>query len=171
VGVSQSSVNTWVRDIDLTDDQHAVLRLKNRIYDGQLKGRAIAAANRRAERLAAQESGRVAAPFGDPIFIGGCLLYWAEGTKNRNQLRFSNSDPEMGPFLCLILRMYFDLSAEDIGITCHLYADHEERQCETEGFWLTLLDLPRSSRPGDRRFHARRMAGIDACAGEQGRTP
>jgi transposase-like protein len=44
LGMSQSSVSVWVRDIDLTRDQHAVQRLQNRIYDGQLKGRRIAAA-------------------------------------------------------------------------------------------------------------------------------
>jgi transposase-like protein len=38
IGVSPSSVSVWVRDIELTDNQRAVLRLHNRIYDGQRRG-------------------------------------------------------------------------------------------------------------------------------------
>jgi hypothetical protein len=38
----------------------------------------------------------------------------------------------------------FDLSAE-IRITCHLYADHLDKQCEIERFWLEALDLDETS--------------------------
>jgi predicted transcriptional regulator len=145
VGVSQSSVSVWVRDIDLSDDQHAVLRLHNKIYDGQRKGRAIAAANRRAERLAAQERGRLLARRDDRLFTAGCMLYWAEGGKDRNQVRFSNSDPQMVRFFVWFLRGCFGLSNSQIRITCHLYADHAARQREIEQFWLEALSLPRSS--------------------------
>jgi transcriptional regulator with XRE-family HTH domain len=145
VGVSPSSVSIWVRDIDLTQDQHAILRLHNRIYDGQIKGRAIAASHRRHERLAAQEGGRCLARVGDPDFVAGCMLYWAEGAKDRNQLRFSNSDPEMVRVFVSFLRKYFELPEGKIRLTCHLYADHEERQREIEAFWLTALDLPEST--------------------------
>jgi transcriptional regulator with XRE-family HTH domain len=145
IGVSQSSVSVWVRDIDLSDDQHAVLRLHNKIYDGQRKGRAIAAANRRAERRAAQERGRLFARRDDRLFTAGCMLYWAEGGKDRNQVRFSNSDPEMVSFFVSFLRLCFGLSDAEIKVTCHLYADHAEHQHEIERFWLTTLDLPETS--------------------------
>jgi transposase-like protein len=145
IGVSPSSVSVWVRDIDLSEDQHAALRLENRIYDGQIKGRAIAAAHRRAERLAAQERGRILARRGEELFVAGCMLYWAEGGKARNQLRFSNSDPAMVRFFVSFLRQCFELSDANIRLTCHLYADHQERQREIERFWLTELGLPESS--------------------------
>ena len=73
------------------------------------------------------------------------MLYWAEGAKGRNQLRFSNSDPAMVRFFVDFLRAYFDLQPKDIRITCHLYADHLERQVEVERFWLSMLDLPQAS--------------------------
>lgn len=72
------------------------------------------------------------------------MLYWAEGTKNRNQVRFSNSDPEMARFFVGFLRTYFDLADEHMRITCHLFADHLERQREIEQFWLDTLGLPNS---------------------------
>ena len=73
------------------------------------------------------------------------MLYWAEGAKRRNQLRFSNSDPAMVRFFVNFLRTYFDLQPRDIRITCHLYADHVDRQVEVEQFWLSTLNLPRAS--------------------------
>jgi len=39
----------------------------------------------------------------------------------------------------------FDIPDEKLRVTCHLFADHLERQVEVEQYWLDLLELPRSS--------------------------
>jgi hypothetical protein len=95
--------------------------------------------------MKAQQEGRELARQRDPVYIAGCMLYWAEGSKGRNQLRFSNSDPARVRFFVRFLQAYFDLRAEDIRITCHLYADHLSRQLEVEQFWLSTLGLPQTS--------------------------
>jgi transposase-like protein len=142
VGVSTASVSVWVRDIELTEEQHEALHGQNAAYNRQRKGRAIAAANRRAERLRAQDAGRDLARRRIPLYVAGCMLYWAEGDKGRNQLRFSNSDPQMVRFFVTFLKAYFDLRDTDIRIICNLFADHLERQHEIEQFWLNTLGLP-----------------------------
>jgi len=73
------------------------------------------------------------------------MLYWAEGSKRRNQLCFSNSDPEMVKFFVAFHKTYFDVRDSDIRITCHLFADHIERQREVEQFWLNEAGLPSES--------------------------
>ena len=98
VGVSISSVSHWVRDIELTPEQHAQLLLRNPAYNRQRSGTWIQAARRRTEREACQNGGRARARDGDVSFVAGCMLYWAEGAKDRNQLQFANSDPEMVRF-------------------------------------------------------------------------
>jgi transcriptional regulator with XRE-family HTH domain len=143
--VSTSSVSLWVRDIKLTEEQHAVLRQRSAIYDGQLLGRAVSSGRRRAERRAYQEDGRTLARRGDMRHAMGCMLYWAEGARNRNSVRFSNSDPEMIRTFVNFLRAYFPLADEHIRLTCHLFADHVERKREIEDFWLDVAQLPRSS--------------------------
>jgi hypothetical protein len=145
VGVARSSVSLWVRDIPLTEKQHQALRARNPIYNQQLAGRATTSTRRRAERRRYQEHGRALARRGEPRHAMGCMLYWAEGTKDRNQVRFSNSDPEMVRAFVAFLRSYFALRDEEIRLTCHLYADHLERQREVEDFWLDVAQLPRSS--------------------------
>ena len=81
----------------------------------------------------------------DKLFVAGCMLYWAEGGKQRNQIKFVNSDPDMIRLFVAFLRRYWNLADSNIRITCNLFADHVERQREIEQFWLDLAGLPRSS--------------------------
>jgi transcriptional regulator with XRE-family HTH domain len=143
LGVSQSSVSRWVRDVVLTEEQHAILLAH--AYNGGKKGRAITSALLREARWLAQEDGRHLARQGDQLHVAGCMLYWAEGAKNRNRVHFSNSDPEMARFFVSFLRTYFNIRDEQIRITCNLFADHLVRQREIERFWLDVLGLPETS--------------------------
>jgi transposase-like protein len=145
LGVSTSSVSLWVRDIELTEEQHERLRERNPIYNPQRAGRAVMTARRRGERRGYQAHGRALARRRDPLHAAGCMLYWAEGWKTRNQVHFSNSDPEMVRLFVAFLRRFFDVRAEDIRLTCNLFADHTERQREIEAFWLRVSGLPEGS--------------------------
>jgi transcriptional regulator with XRE-family HTH domain len=145
LGVAVSSVSLWVRDIELTPAQHDALRDQNPAYNHQRNGSRAMAARYRAERLTYQQEGRRLARRREPLHVAGCMLYWAEGSKERNQLQFSNSDPDMARFFVSFLRTYFEVEPGDIRITCHLFADHLERQREVERFWLDYLGLPESS--------------------------
>jgi hypothetical protein len=127
----------------LTADQRPWLQI--RAFNGHVKGRAVNAAVRRDARVLAQEEGRQLADHREALHVAGCMLYWAEGSKDRNQIRFTNSDPEMARFFVKFLRTYFHLEDENIKITCNLFADHIERQREIENFWLETLSLPPSS--------------------------
>jgi hypothetical protein len=66
-----------VRDIELTIEQYAALRLRNVAYNRQMSGTWKQAAKRRAERVAYQEEGRISIRAGDPLYVGGCMLFWA----------------------------------------------------------------------------------------------
>jgi transcriptional regulator with XRE-family HTH domain len=145
VGVSKSSVSLWVRDIELTPEQKHALLERNPAYNRQLSDWTKVAEYRRRQRTAYQDDGRRRARSRDPGFVAGCMLYWAEGAKERNQLQFSNSDPAMARFFVDFLKKHFDLGGDEIRITCHLYADHLKRQHEIEQYWLDALDLPRTS--------------------------
>jgi transposase-like protein len=144
VGVSKSSVSVWVRDIQLTSEQHEALALRNVAYNRQMSGTLKQAARRRAERIEYQEHGRSLARVGDPVLAAGCMLYWAEGARHRNSLRFTNSDPEMVRFFVNFLRDRFELEETAFSLTCNLFADHLARQREIECFWLDVAGLPAS---------------------------
>ena len=112
LGVSPSSVFHWTRDIQLDPDQ-----IDRNLYgptgpqnpEQIAKRMAAWAALNRERRLRYQEAGRARARAGGaPIHLAGCMLYWAEGAKNRNQLKLANSDPNMVRFFCEFLRECFD---------------------------------------------------------------
>ena len=145
LSVSKSSVSHWVRDVELTTEQTKKLRQMNPAYNRQLNGSRNNAARHRANRIAAQQTGRALAQQGDPIHMAGCMLYWAEGARDRNQIRFTNSDPDMVRFFATFLRTYFSLRDEDIRVTCNLFPDHVERQREIERFWLEIVGVPDAS--------------------------
>jgi hypothetical protein len=73
------------------------------------------------------------------------MLFWAEGDKCRNAVRFSNSDPEVLRLFLRFLRVYFGVADETVAISCFLFADHLAHQHEVEQFWLQSLELPASS--------------------------
>jgi hypothetical protein len=146
VGVSKSSVSFWVRDIELTAAQHARLRSMNPAYNRQLNGSRTIAERYRARRRAAQRHGRALARRLEPLHVAGCMLYWGGGAKSpKTQVCFSNSDPAMVSLFVRFLRTYFDVQPLDIRISCHLFADHLERQRQIERYWLDVVGLPDES--------------------------
>jgi transposase-like protein len=139
VGVSQSSVSVWVRDIEIEEPQRR--RLLGRARDARTRSRTR---HFRARREAFQQGGRSLARRCDPFHAAGCMLYWAEGSKGRNAVQFVNSDPMMVAFFGRFLRAYFNVPDKAFRIDCNLFADHLERQSEIEQFWLDVLELPSS---------------------------
>lgn len=142
---SKSSVSLWVRDIELTREQKHTLVLMNPAYNRQINGARTNAARHRVARERAQEAGRARARQCDPLHLAGCMLFWAEGSRNRNTVRFANSDPEMVRLFVKFLKRCFGIPDEHIRLTCNLFADHLERQWEIEQHWLDVAALPRSS--------------------------
>lgn len=145
LGVSASSVSQWVRDIVLTDDQHAALQARCTSHNGQTVSARLNAARARARRQGEQDHGRLLACRGHPLHLAGAMLFWAEGARARNAVVFTNSDPEMMRFFMRFLRQCYGVRNDRVAVTCNLFADHLERQREVEQFWLDALELPRSS--------------------------
>jgi transposase-like protein len=145
VGVSSSSVSRWVKDVELTPAQAAALRDANPIYNRQRSGTARSSANARARRVAAQRDGVTMAVAGDPLHQMGCTLYWAEGCRNRNQLAFTNSDPEMVDLFVHFLRRCYGVTDERIALRVNVHLGNGLSLEEVETWWLRRLGLPPAS--------------------------
>ena len=100
------SISLWVRDIELTEEQYGALRRRmgGRI-DGS-RGKRCRALERRRE---AQDVGQGArARRGDLLHAAGCMLFWAEGSRERG-MRSSSSTPirRWSSFFLTFLRRCF----------------------------------------------------------------
>jgi hypothetical protein len=147
LGVSGGSVHAWTRDIGLSDAQVAA----NRCASGGPQDPAVVRA--RAARWAArcrhvredfQREGRQAARSGDPLHVIGCMLYWAEGSKNRNRVTFVNSDPHMVGVFRRFLTGELGSASNRVTVSLNVYTNNGLTVEQIEGHWLQLLQLPRS---------------------------
>jgi hypothetical protein len=148
LGVSVGSVFLWTSDIELTNEQLE----RNRRGPGgpqhpesQRRRAAAWAARSRETRRQSQADGRAAARQGNPLHLAGCMLYWAEGSKGRNCLELSNSDPYM---LVLFRRFLTDalaIESDEIVMSINVYTTNGLSIEKIEAYWLDLLDLPKSS--------------------------
>jgi hypothetical protein len=144
VGVSRSSVSHWVRDIELTDAQRDALRMRDPRYNAHLAGSRANAERALERRRRYQEEGRERARRAGRLYVAGCMLLWAEGSRRRAQVQLANSDPELVRLFVRFLRSCFQVPDEAMRVTCNLFADHSARQEEIEQHWLDALELPRS---------------------------
>jgi hypothetical protein len=142
VGVSVSSVSNWVRDVPLNEEHQ--IALHGRVVSGHQRGSEANSARARQRRRSFQESGRSFARRWDATHAAGAMLFWAEGSRSRNAVVFTNSDPDMVRFFVRFLRRCFDVPDESLAVTCNLFADHIERQRTIEQFWLDTLELTHS---------------------------
>jgi transcriptional regulator with XRE-family HTH domain len=143
LGVSRSSVSLWVRDVVLGPEERRRLITRTRL--GPIVAAERKATAARALRREYQDEGRRRVHERDASYAAGCMLYWAEGAKERNSLKIVNSDPALLNVFAAFLRRHFEVPSESMLIRCNLFADHLERQREIEAYWLATLQLPESS--------------------------
>jgi hypothetical protein len=144
IGVSLSSISGWVRDVPLTDEQRAALRWRDPAVNGHRKGAGANPRRARIVRQTHQTDGRRLAQGAGALHAAGCMLYWAEGSRRKNGVVFTNSDPAMVRYFADFLRSYYSVANEEFRVNCNRFADHVERQREIEQFWLDTLGVPRS---------------------------
>jgi hypothetical protein len=140
LGVSPSTVHGWTRDIKLTAAQ------RRRNWPGQPPWVLTEGRRRQARKLRQQyqKEGRLKAREGDPLHLAGCMLYWAEGTKDRNQFSLANSDIHMVRFMRRFVSEIFGRPPEDFTVSLNVYTNNGLSILEIENRWLAALDLPRS---------------------------
>jgi hypothetical protein len=71
------------------------LRWNNKRFEAQKASSQANVIKHRTLREQYQQEGRIKAREGDLLHSHGCMLYWAEGTKSRHELKFSNADTDM----------------------------------------------------------------------------
>jgi hypothetical protein len=147
LGVSPSSVKAWTADIVLTSEQIAANldRSAGEWHPERLRHAAAArSATCRARRLESQAQGRARARGGDPLHQAGCMLYWAEGSKDRNDVRLTNSDSRLVQFFCRFLTVSLEIDPLDIRVSINVYTNNGLSIRDVEEHWLGVLGLPRS---------------------------
>ena len=140
--IAASTASRWLRDIVLTAEQVAALDARNPAINGQMAGARRLAEKARETRFAAQGHGRVLAALNDPLHRAGCMLYWAEGSKTRNKVTFTNSDADMVRFFLRFLRERYEVEDARVALSVNVHLGNGLTLDAVESWWLSALALP-----------------------------
>jgi hypothetical protein len=145
LSVSKSSVSSWVRDISITEAQRALLKSNSSDASKSIRNLSWQTTCRN-RRLEYQRAGiRLAEQLSDcPQFTGGCMLYWAEGAKDKNSAKLANTDKYLMKCWWDFLQQYFGLCHKDVTIHISCYLGNGHTVSDVESYWLTILALPKS---------------------------
>ncbi|HEY6635660.1 MAG TPA: hypothetical protein VI141_08610 [Acidimicrobiia bacterium] len=137
IPVKKSTLATWCRDVELTTAQFAAMKERTGQpigvpRDTQRKRR------REIESIRRAAAGLVADLLCDPLWMAGVVLYWAEGSKTRNQLRLANTDPVALRLFVAWVRRYLDPSA-DFSLQLHLHEGNDEQAARA--YWQKQTGL------------------------------
>ena len=147
LNVAKSSVSVWVKDVSLTKEQKVALSERCK-KAGCCNGEKVSETARN-KRRAWQESGRRLAKIKETDFIAGCMLFWGEGSKTKNNVQLVNSDPNLIRIFLQFLYKYFPVTNNDViwNVNCRLDCGLSQEQIEK--YWEKELKLvPENKRKG-----------------------
>lgn len=148
--ISKSTAYDWTRRIKLS--KKAEERIKRKIKEALRKG--LAAYNRIYGKIRSQEAAKIREGYKEKaskeikklvkrdLKLIGAALYWAEGNlKNRNSLRFGNSNSLMIKTIMKFFREACNIPSEKIKARIHLYPQINQK--EATNYWMKITILPR----------------------------
>jgi Homeodomain-like domain len=143
--VSPSSVSRWTADIALSPGFAEALRQRNPAINGRLNGSRGKSVARRDARMAEQQRGRELARHPTRLHLAGCMLYWAEGSKDRNTVKLTNSDPDLLALFVRFLRECYAVAPHRMALSINCHLNNGLELGEIEAWWLHRLGLPAAS--------------------------
>lgn len=147
ISVAKSTLSLWLRSVGLARPQ--IQRLTEKRRQAALRG----AQQKRAKRLRVTEEIKVAArkEIGRiserELWLMGIMLYWAEGTKEKDGrpgsgVKLINSDPYMVKLFLTWLKRSADIGIERVKFEIYIHESAKERLGAIKNYWTRALDVP-----------------------------
>lgn len=143
LGVSKSTLNGWLKQYPLTEEQREALkgniafRIEKYRQTMQLKR------DKKLSQYYAEARKKLLPLSKRDLLIAGIFLYWGEGSKTvKGQLVIANTDPSLIQFALIWITKALEIPKEKINILVHLYKDMDTE--EALNYWSDILKIPRS---------------------------
>jgi len=145
LGVSKSTVSTWMRDIEISEQ--GMKRIDRRKQIGRIKSSRTKRIKREKKVAQLRKEARAFLrdiPMGKKYLRLLCaLLFCCEGTKDtRGGIAFINSDPYLVKTFVALLRKCFDIDEKRFRVTLHLHEYHSVKKQIL--FWSEFTEIPPS---------------------------
>lgn len=143
VPVSKSTLSLWFKNVKLSKEQQQILYLKR--CSASLRG----AAARRKQRIeiTRQIKDKARAQIANiskrELWLVGIMLYWAEGSKERDYrvtsgVTFTNSDPFMAQVFIKWLLTCLDIPEEDINLSIYIHETKKDQLDKVKKYWTSV---------------------------------
>lgn len=146
VCVPRNTVYYWIRDILLSDEQNKVIAAKKKAggMHGHMKASEALKSKYAKNRENFRSIGREEAK-GSLLHAMGCMLFWAEGSKKRNTVIFTNTDSSMIEIFHRFLLEEMKVDAAKIRYDCTVH-DDPGNLCKDEcaSIWASSLGVEKS---------------------------
>lgn len=146
--IPKNTIQSWVRDIELTTSQKA--RIKEKELEAQHQGQLLGAEwnrEQKRQRMAAAEAW--AQPIAerlvqqsDALLMMLAALWAGEGSKQDDVLTFTNSDPRIIKGWITGLKQVFQIDTTKL--RCTVMISNGMPQEELEHFWSDVIMIPRT---------------------------
>lgn len=141
-----ATLSDWFRDVDWSGEirtrlteaakKESVVRMREM---DRVRGQHLEAVYAEAKKEARQELEVLKY---NPLFIAGIMLFWGEGTKTtRNQVRFTNSDPELIRFYIQFLLKACRIPPEKLRVALHIYPELDDASLRRFWSFVTGVSL------------------------------
>lgn len=132
-----------MRDIPLTaaQTQRLAEKKRNPAFYAQVSGAQANRLKAHRQRAKYQEEGRIKARERDWLHTAGCMLYWGEGSKERNMCKITNADAGILIMFKQFLDAFFQPADDAYYIRLNCYLGQGISQSEIENWWLSQLKL------------------------------
>lgn len=139
LNVSPSSVQIWTQNIVLTDNQ--IDQLKHSRRGGSIQAARVRYNTHKNIRQQYQEEGRIEAQKQNLLHCMGSMLFWAEGSKKKNQITFTNSDVNMIKLFVRFLVEALNIKAEDLSIRINCFLNNMKDIKQVHDYWISELNI------------------------------
>lgn len=141
---SKSTVYYWIKDVDLNFEQQKILNEKKleSKKNNRIKASKCWSDKHKEKRLQYQIEGFELAKEKNSIELAiCCILYWAEGSKCKNAVQFTNMDVDMCKIFVNCMKKFFSVKNEEFALTFHYHEDSEKTEDEIFHYWIENLNL------------------------------
>jgi len=147
VPVAKSTLALWLQSVNLSKKQ------KQRITEERLAGSRRGGEAKRKQRIEKQESiilkskSEISELSERELFLMGVVLYWAEGSKEKeykpgSPFDFSNMDPKMIQIMIIWLLKVCKIDKNMLIFNIFLHQTHKNRAGEVKRYWSKITGFP-----------------------------
>ena len=152
VPVAKSTLALWLKEAKLSKPEKQRFTLAKKL--ASLRGGQAKKAQRieKQNRIYSEARSKVKTLSENEFFLLGVVLYWAEGTKEKeyrpgSQVAFSNMDPKMIVLFLIWLTKICRIPKDMIGFEIMVHKSHQDRVLEVRKYWSKITSFPLNSFP------------------------